>query len=91
MTQQHIAGELSSLLADLHPPAGEWLDAVDRLRREIEHAPLAALPMLAREALSLADSICWAALAEGDANGFSRYCDAAGALRDFGLSARLLP
>ena len=91
MTQQYIAGELSSLLAELRPAPNETLtDALDTLRREVERGPLARLPRLTRRAMGLTDVICWAALAEGDATGFCRYATGAALLQEFGDSADLL-
>jgi hypothetical protein len=92
MTQQYIVGEFSSLLAELQPAPGQLLaSAVDDLRREVEIGPRTQLPWLAQEALILADTICWNALDQGDAKGFCRYAGTAVALRDFTVSANLLP
>jgi hypothetical protein len=44
MTQQYIVGELSVLLAGLHPVPGELLEAVGKLRHEVESGPLLMLP-----------------------------------------------
>ena len=91
MTQQYIAGELSSLLAELRPaPNSSLTDALETLRREIETGPLTRLPRLARDAITLTDVICWTALDQGDAIGFHRYADGAAMLEEFGRSARLL-
>jgi hypothetical protein len=91
MTQEYIVGELSALLGELQPPPGEWLGAVNRLRGEVESSPVPQLPELAREALQLTDTICWAALERGDVRGFYGCATTAGALRDFADNARLLP
>ena len=92
MTQQYIVGELSSLLAGLQPVPGASLsDAVHTLRHEVEFSPLPTLPRLAQEALDLTDSICHAALEQGDAEGFCRYVGIAIALREFTAGASLLP
>jgi hypothetical protein len=92
MTQQYIVGEFSLLLAGLQPVSDELLsEAVGKLRHEVECGPLARLPRLAREAMSLTDSICWAALERGDVSGFRRYADAAVALRELTASANLMP
>lgn len=91
MTQQYIAGEFSSLLADLRPAPNESLTgALDDLRREVETGPPARLPRLARRAMTLTDVICWAALEQGDATGFCRYADRAALLQEFTVAARLL-
>jgi hypothetical protein len=91
VTQQYISGQFSLLLEDLRPPAGEWRNAVHDLRRRMESSPLTALPRLAREALDLADMICWVALEQGDISGFRDYANAAVALGEFADNARLLP
>ena len=92
MTQQYIVGEFSALLAGLQPVTGELLgEAVGDLRHEVEFGPLPMLPRLAREAMTLTDMICSVALEQGDLSGFSRYVAAAVALREFTVSANLLP
>lgn len=92
MTQQYILGEFSSLLAELQPAPTDLLDhAVHDLRREVELSPLPMLPRLAQEAMTLTDMICWTALDRGDASGFCRYASTAVALRNFTVSANLLP
>ena len=75
MTQQYIIGQFSVLLEDLRPPVGEWLTAVHDLRSEVEASPLPMLPRLAREALDLADKICWAALEHRGRGRLSRLCE----------------
>jgi len=91
MTQQYIAGEFSSLLAELRPAPNEALtDALDTLRREVEVGPPARLPRLARKAMTLTDAICWTALAQGDASGFCRYATGAATLQEFSDNAHLL-
>jgi hypothetical protein len=80
------------LLAELQPaPGALFTSAVGDLRREVEISPRTRLPWLAQEALTLADMICWVALDQGDADGFCRYAGTAAALRDFTISAKLLP
>jgi hypothetical protein len=92
VTQQYIVGELSALLAGLQPVPDELLgEAVSNLRHEVEFGPLPKLSVLAREAVTLSDMICWVALEQGDVSGFSRYADTAAALREFTASANLLP
>jgi hypothetical protein len=91
MTQQYILGEFSSLLAGLEPTAGELGVVVRDLRRQIERSPLHMLPPLAREALNLADMVCWVALEGGDVGGFCRCAVTAAALQDFTANANLLP
>ena len=92
MTQQYLVGEFSLLLAKLEPaPSARLADAVHRLRRSVELGPLCMLSGRAREAMRLSDSICWAALEQGDVDGFSRYARAAVALGEFAASANLVP
>ena len=92
MTQQYIVGEFSSLLAELQPvPSASLGKALHDLRRDVELGPLPVLPQLAHEAMTLTEMICWVALEQGDLSGFSRYVGAAAALREFTVSANLLP
>ncbi len=92
MTQQYIVGEFSSLLAELQPvPSASLGNALHDLRRDVELGPLTMLPRLAQEAMTLTDMICWVALEQGDVSGFCRYVGAAVALREFTVSADLLP
>jgi hypothetical protein len=92
MTQQYIVGEFSSLLAGLQPAPSELLgNTLGNLRREVEFSPLPMLPRLAQEAMNLTDVICWVALEQGDVSSFCRYVDTAVALREFTVSANLLP
>jgi hypothetical protein len=91
MTQQYLIGQFSSLLGDLQPAPSEWLAAVHALRREVESSPLPMLPQLAHEATDLTDTICWAALEQGDVGGFCRYAETAAAFREFTANADLLP
>jgi hypothetical protein len=91
VTQQYLIGQFSVLLEDLQPPPGERLAAaVYDLRREVESSPPAMLGSLAREAMSLTDAICWAALERGDSQGFCRYAAGALALGEFTDAAGLL-
>ncbi|MGH2981900.1 MAG: hypothetical protein ACRDKV_07655 [Solirubrobacterales bacterium] len=46
---------------------------------------------MAQEAMNLTDMICWVALEQGDVRGYCRYADTAVALREFTVSANLLP
>lgn len=91
MPQHHVIGELSLLLAELETIRGERLAAVYSLRRQVEHSPLPSLPHLALEASELTDTMCWAALEQGDINGFQRCVSTAVTLRDFTAAAGLLP
>lgn len=91
LTQQYISGELSSLLADLQPAPDDCVAAIERLRHEVEQSPVWRLGPLAREAMSLTDVVCWAALDVGDQSGFCRYATTAALLREFSENAQLLP
>ena len=92
MTQQYIVGEFSSLLGRLQPvPSARLGNALNDLRQDVELGSLPMLPRLAQEAMAFTDVICWVALEEGDLNGFSRYASTAVALREFTVSANLLP
>lgn len=90
MTQQYLTGQFSLLLGDLRAPPGEWLTAVIELRREVECSSVSVLPRLAREAMGLTDMICWAALEQGDVNGFRGCARAAAELREFAECAGFL-
>jgi hypothetical protein len=92
VTQQYIVGEFSALLAELQATPDDWLGrVVGNLRREVEISPPAVLPRLAREALNLTEMLCWVALERGEVGGFCRYAETAGELREFTISAGLLP
>jgi len=92
MTQQYIIGEFSSWLAALQPVPDEVLgDALRGLRREVETGPLSVLPRLAQQAITLTDMICWDVLERGDVAEFRRQTATAAALREFAVSAHLLP
>jgi hypothetical protein len=92
MTEQYIVGEFSSLLGELTPTArGTLLDVARALRRRVECGPRRLLPALAHEALDLSDALCWAALEQGDLDGFRRCAGTSAALADFGAGAGLLP
>jgi hypothetical protein len=92
LTQQYIVGEFSSLLEELQPvPSARLGNALNDLRRDVELGSLPMLPRLAQEAMTLTDAICWVSLEQGDLNGFSRYVSTAVALREFTVSANLLP
>jgi hypothetical protein len=92
VTQQYILGELSAVLAGLQATPDDWLSrVVGNLRREVEISPPAVLPQLAREAINLTEMLCWVALERGDVDDFCRYTETAGELREFTISAGLLP
>ncbi|HEX8977606.1 MAG TPA: hypothetical protein VF781_13940 [Solirubrobacteraceae bacterium] len=92
MTQQYLIGQFSALLGELQPTGGEGLTvAVHQLRREVERSPLPMLPQLAQAAMSLTDMVCWAALEDGNPDGFCRCAETASTLREFAGCAGLLP
>lgn len=93
MTQQYLIGELSDLLGQLQPAAGErtaGAEAVAGLRIEVEQAGLCALVEVVEHALVLADDLCWEALDCGDAAAFSTRARTAARLSEFGTCAGLL-
>jgi hypothetical protein len=90
VTQQYLIGQFSLLLGDLRAPPGELLTAVRALRREVECSSVSVLPRMAREAIGLTDTICWAALERGDVSGFCGCARAAAALSEFADSAGFL-
>jgi hypothetical protein len=92
VTQQYIVGEFSAVLAGLQATPDDWLGRVaGNLRREVEISPPAELPRLARDALNLTEILCWAALDRGDVDALWRYAQTARELREFTISAGLLP
>lgn len=64
---------------------------VGRLRREAETRPVWTLPRLEVRALELADGLCWASLARGDAATFDQVATRGAQLREFGVCSGLLP
>jgi len=92
MTQQYLAGELSSLLAELQAVATDtaWVRDVARLRREAETGPLESLPSMVVRALELADGVCWDSLTRGDVTAFVRQAAICAELWRFGVCADLL-
>ena len=90
VTQQYLAGELSSLLGELQSTPSEQLGAIRELRRRIECCPPQLLPPLAREAINLVDVTCWAALEQGEVGAFCDCARTAVALGEFTDNARLL-
>ena len=90
VTQQYIVGQFSVLLQEVEAPAGEWFEAVRRLRIEVESCPWSMLPWLAQEAIGLTDLICWSALEQGDVASFCGCARSAAALGEFIDNARLL-
>ncbi|TMD04190.1 MAG: hypothetical protein E6J01_13815 [Chloroflexi bacterium] len=90
MTRQ--VGEFSALLGDLLPVPDDLLcGALRDLQREVEASPVSRLHVLARRAISLTDVVCWVTLERGNMMRFCRDVDTAVALRQFTVSAKLLP
>ncbi len=80
------------MLGRLQPvPSARLGNALNDLRQDVELGSLPMLPRLAQEAMAFTDVICWVALEQGDLKGFSRYVSTAVALREFTVSANLLP
>jgi hypothetical protein len=90
VTQQYIVGQFSLLLEDLQSPAGQSLEALRRLRSEVESCAWSMLPRLAQEAMGLTDLTCWSALEQGDVGSFCGCATSAAALGEFIDSARPL-
>lgn len=92
MTQQYLAGELSSLLGELQAVVTNPASARDlaRLRHEAETWPLAALPGVAARALMVADELCWDSLARADTAAFTSRAALGADLHEFGVCAGLL-
>ena len=92
MTQQYLAGELSSLLGELQTVATNAASARDlaRLRHEAETWPLPALSSVAVRALVLTDDLCWDSLTRADAAAFARQAALGAELHEFGVCAGLL-
>ncbi len=85
-------GELSVLLG--HLQAVTTTEASGREARSLRHAaetrPVLALGAVAGRALSLAESLCWDSLSEGDTAAFSRQAAVCAELHDFGVCSGLL-
>lgn len=92
MTQQYLAGELSSLLGELQTVATNqaWARDLARLRHEAETWPLPALSSVAGRALVVTDELCWDSLARLDAASFARQAALGAELHEFGVCAGLL-
>jgi hypothetical protein len=79
----------SVLLEQLQTPASDHARDVARLRHEAETEPLSALPGVVERALTLADTLCWDSLGEGDAEAFAAQAAASHALSEFAECAHL--
>jgi len=92
MTTQYVAGELSLLLARLQGVATNDARARDvgRLRHEAETRPLMTLPLVAVQALEMADRVCWDSLTRGDIAAFVHQAAVCAELWEFGVCADLL-
>jgi hypothetical protein len=92
MTQQHLAGEFSLLLAQLQAVATDPSSAraLARLRREVETHPPAALAVELIRTLEVTDELCFDSLARGDVKAFDCQAATVVQLREFGVCAGLL-
>jgi hypothetical protein len=92
MTRQHLVGELSLILGELHEaaPNDAAADDVIRLRHEAELASPAALASLAVRAMELTDGLCWDALSGGRTDEFAREAAICAELWEYGVCAGLL-
>ena len=92
MTQQYLAGEMSSLLGELQSVATTPASVRDlaRLRHEAETRPLAVLPGVAVQALVVTDELCWDSLHRADTATFVRQAALGAELHEFGVCAGLL-
>ena len=92
MTTQYIVGEFSALLGDLLPVPDDLLcGALRDLDTGLASTSRCRLHVLARRAISLTDVVCWVTLERGNMTRFCRDVDTAVALRQFTVSAKLLP
>lgn len=90
MTEQYLIGELSQLIGDFGSAPDEFLQGVlFDVRRSVECGSISDLPILAREAMGLAELLCMTALAHCDARQFNFYLAKAAALDEFVVSAGL--
>ncbi len=89
MTRQYLAGELSLILGELEAVAIDEGTARDvtRLRRAAETMPPATLAPTVRQALALADQMCFDALAEGETAAFVREVAISARLWEFAVCA----
>lgn len=92
MTQQYLAGELSILLGELHAAATEQdrRREIERLRRETEEFPAAALSCVATRALDVAQTLCWGSVTRGDTEAFHRQAAISAQLYEFGVCSGML-
>jgi hypothetical protein len=92
MTLQHLAGELSMLLAHLQTVTTTEATGYEawRLRHAAETEPLPALGTVAVRALALTERLCWESLNRGDTAAFTHQTAVCSELREFGICAGLL-
>jgi hypothetical protein len=92
MTQQHLVGELSMLVAQLQagPIDPSFAPALDQLRRDVETSPPSALPAVLIRTLDLTDGLCMDSLARGDTAAFGYQAATCAQLHEFGICAGLL-
>jgi hypothetical protein len=92
MTLQHLAGELSVLLARLQTVTTTEVTGREawRLRHAAETEPIPALGSVAVRALALAERLCWESLNRGDTAAFTRQAAVCSELHEFVICAGLL-
>jgi hypothetical protein len=92
MTRQYVAGELSVLLGRVQ--AVTTTEEAERdawsLRHAAETEPVRALPLVAVQALALAECLCWESLNRGDTAAFTRQAAVCAELHQYGVCAGLL-
>jgi hypothetical protein len=67
MTQQYLIGELAVRLAEFRAAVGTGpAEDFARLQRQVESGPVSALAPAAKQAIAMADVVCWESLAAGD-------------------------
>jgi hypothetical protein len=91
MTQDYLIGELSVRLGELQAGAAhDTALELAALRQQVEAGPPQGLSAATRQALTLADRLCWDSLWEGDTAAFWRHAEVSADLRLFGVCSRLL-
>jgi hypothetical protein len=92
MTLQHLAGELSVLLARLQTVTTTEVTGREAwlLRHAAETEPIPALGSVAVRALALAERLCWESLNRGDTAAFTRQAAVCSELHEFVICAGLL-
>jgi hypothetical protein len=92
MTRQYVIGELSLILGKLQAATTSEaaVQAVARLRAEVETTPPAALAPIAARAVELTDGVCRDSLARGETVASAREAAIRAELWEFGVCAGLL-